>query len=116
MDLVAELRRNAWRSWERYVVTLFVLRPRNNTGARPIQILSRIPRVSDLTAPVEQMGLAIMSSPMAPPAKPCDGKVVLLILVSALDSTVFAIGARAPRGSPRRCSSVIAARPRVRPA
>jgi len=36
MDLLAGLRRNAWRLWERYVVTHFVLSPRNNTGARPI--------------------------------------------------------------------------------
>ena len=36
-----------------------------------------------------------MSGPMAPPAKPCDGKVVIVILVVALDPTGSAIGARA---------------------
>jgi len=41
MDLVAELRRNAWRSWERYVVTtlscvlkIFLVERRLDFGTR----------------------------------------------------------------------------------
>ena len=41
-------------------------RPQNNTAGRPIRISPRIPRVSDLTAPVEQMGLAIVASLVTP--------------------------------------------------
>jgi hypothetical protein len=58
------------------------------------------------------MGLAIVSGLVAPLAKPGDGEVVIVILVSARDPTVFAISARAPRGSHRRCSLVISARAR----
>ena len=39
MDLVPELRRNARRSWERYVVTLFILRPQNIFETTPIGFL-----------------------------------------------------------------------------
>ena len=64
---------------------------------------------------------------LAPPAKPCvdprraqrqapaklrnlPRKVVIVVFVVALDPTASATGARAPRGSHRRCSLVIAAR------
>jgi hypothetical protein len=37
-----------------------------------------------------------VARPMVPPAKPCDGKVVIVVLVAALDPTADAIGVRAP--------------------